>query len=156
MYSCDELFMRSLECYFGVYFPRCCATREINTKITLSWAHKQFATQVHTLFYILSTGCTAAILVLYFTCPGFSAIIQCSWASSDYFVSGICGLILLKIDFLVCSYRCRRGVVVGDTSILVYAQPMSGRRWAGVQQGVAFSYTCVKKCDVNGAETRFY
>ena len=45
MYSCDELFMRSLECYFGVYFPRCCATREINTKITLSWAHKQFATQ---------------------------------------------------------------------------------------------------------------
>ena len=52
MYSCDELFMRSLECYFGVYFPRCCATREINTKITLSWAHKQFTTRVHTLFYI--------------------------------------------------------------------------------------------------------
>ena len=41
----------SNECYFGVYFPRCCATREINTKITLSWAHKQFATRVHTLFY---------------------------------------------------------------------------------------------------------
>ena len=44
--------MRSLECYFGVYFPRCCATREINTKITRSWAHKQFATRVHTLFSI--------------------------------------------------------------------------------------------------------
>ena len=44
--------MRSLECYFGVYFLRCCATREINTKITLSWTHKQFATRVHTLFYI--------------------------------------------------------------------------------------------------------
>ena len=44
--------MHSLECYFGVYFPRCCATREINTKITLSWAHKQFATRVHALFYI--------------------------------------------------------------------------------------------------------
>ena len=52
MNSCDELFMRSLECYFGVYFPRCCATREINIKITLSWAHKQFATRVHTLFYM--------------------------------------------------------------------------------------------------------
>ena len=26
--------------------------REINTKITFSWAHKQFATQVHTFFYI--------------------------------------------------------------------------------------------------------
>ena len=44
--------MRSLECYFGVYFPRCCATRQINTKITFSWAHKQFATRVHTLFYM--------------------------------------------------------------------------------------------------------
>ena len=29
-----------------------CATREINTKITLLWAHKQFATRVHTLFSI--------------------------------------------------------------------------------------------------------
>ena len=42
MYSCDELFMHSRECYFGVYF----------TKITLSSAHKQFATRVHTLFSI--------------------------------------------------------------------------------------------------------
>ena len=56
MYSYDELFMRSLECYFGLYFPRCCTTREINTKITLSWAHKQFATRVHTLFYIQFTA----------------------------------------------------------------------------------------------------
>ena len=32
MYSRDELFLRSLECYFGVYFPRCFATREINIK----------------------------------------------------------------------------------------------------------------------------
>ena len=52
MYSCNKLFMRSLECYLGIYFPRCCATLEINTKITLSSAHKQFATRVHTLFYI--------------------------------------------------------------------------------------------------------
>ena len=34
MYCRDELFLRSLECYFCVYFPRCFATREINTKIT--------------------------------------------------------------------------------------------------------------------------
>ena len=40
------MFMRSLECYFGVYL--------INTKITLSWAHKQFATRVDTLFYMNS------------------------------------------------------------------------------------------------------
>ena len=48
--------MRSLECYFGVYFPHCCATREINIKITLSWAHKQFARRVDTLFYITTTS----------------------------------------------------------------------------------------------------
>ena len=53
MYSRGELFMCSRECYFGVYFLRCAATREINTKITLEWAHKQFVTRVHTLFYFL-------------------------------------------------------------------------------------------------------
>ena len=52
MYSRDELFLRSLECYFWIYFPRCFATREINTKITLSWPLKQFVTRVHTLFSI--------------------------------------------------------------------------------------------------------
>ena len=53
MYSRGELFMRSREGYFGVYVPSCAATREINTKITLEWAHKQFVTRVHTLFYFL-------------------------------------------------------------------------------------------------------
>ena len=53
MYSSGELFMSSREGYFGVYFPSCAATREINTKITLEWAHKQFVTRVHTLFYFL-------------------------------------------------------------------------------------------------------
>ena len=32
MYSSDELFQRSGEGYFGVYFLSCEATREINTK----------------------------------------------------------------------------------------------------------------------------
>ena len=52
MYSRDELFLCSLECYFGVYFPSCEAMREISTKMTLSWAQKQFGSQVHTLFSI--------------------------------------------------------------------------------------------------------
>ena len=43
--SSGELFVCSLGCYFGVYF----ATREMDTKITLPRAHKQFATRVHTL-----------------------------------------------------------------------------------------------------------
>ena len=44
---------RSREGYFGVYFPSCEAMREINTKITLEWAQKQFVTRVHTSFYFL-------------------------------------------------------------------------------------------------------
>ena len=53
MYSSDELFQRSEEGYFCVYCPGCEASREMNTKITLEWAQKQFVTRVHTLFYFL-------------------------------------------------------------------------------------------------------
>ena len=38
--------------FFGIYFPHCFATWEINTKITLLWALKQFITRVDTLFTI--------------------------------------------------------------------------------------------------------
>ena len=54
MHSRNELFLRSLDCDFGVYFTRCSAAREINTKITLSWALKQFFTREHTLLCIYS------------------------------------------------------------------------------------------------------
>ena len=37
-----------LSVIYGFVLP--CATRELNTKITLSWAHKQFATRLQTLF----------------------------------------------------------------------------------------------------------
>ena len=50
----DKPFLRSLECQFGIYFPRCFATRKLITKIILSWALKQFVTRVHTLFSIWS------------------------------------------------------------------------------------------------------
>ena len=53
MYSSGELFMCSLEGYFGVYFPSCEVTREINTQLTLEWMHKEFITGVHTLSYFL-------------------------------------------------------------------------------------------------------
>ena len=43
------MFLRSLECYLDVYFPRCW---ELG-KYTLSCIHKQFATLVHALFYIM-------------------------------------------------------------------------------------------------------
>ena len=53
MYLSDELFQRSRKGYFCVYFPSYEATREINTKMTLERAQKQFVTKVHTLFYFL-------------------------------------------------------------------------------------------------------
>ena len=64
MYSRDELFLLSLECYICVYFPRCFATQEINTKITLSWALKQFVTRVHTLFSIYWGNMTICLRAL--------------------------------------------------------------------------------------------
>ena len=53
MYLSSELFMRSKEGYFGVYFPSFEATREITTKITLEWAHEQFVTRAHEVFHFL-------------------------------------------------------------------------------------------------------
>ena len=52
MYSSDELFQRSQEGYFGVYFLSYEATREMNAKITLEWAQKQFIKRVHTHYFI--------------------------------------------------------------------------------------------------------
>ena len=45
--------MHSQEKYFGVDFPSCEATEEINTTITLKWVHKHSVERVHTLFYFL-------------------------------------------------------------------------------------------------------
>ena len=42
----EQLFMCSLECHRGV----CCSIRELNTKVTLSSAHKKIDTRVHTTF----------------------------------------------------------------------------------------------------------
>ena len=42
MYWSDELFTHPWESYFSVYIPGWAAMREINTKITLKWMHKQF------------------------------------------------------------------------------------------------------------------
>ena len=41
-----------LRVLFWCLFPSLLCNLGINTKITLSWAHRQFATQIHTLFYI--------------------------------------------------------------------------------------------------------
>ena len=54
MYSGGELFIRSPEGHFAGHFPGCAATREINIKITLEWAHKQFITRV--TLAIIGTG----------------------------------------------------------------------------------------------------
>ena len=43
-----EMFRRSMEYYFGVYFPSCAATYEINTTTILQWVYKSYST-VHIL-----------------------------------------------------------------------------------------------------------
>ena len=53
MYSRDELFQCSQEGYFCVYLQSGEATGEINTKITVEWALKQFVTRVHNWYIIL-------------------------------------------------------------------------------------------------------
>ena len=41
MYSRHEPFLRSLECYFGIYFPRCFATRSWFVKATIAANHSR-------------------------------------------------------------------------------------------------------------------
>ena len=45
------LILRSQGSYFVVCFQSCDETREMNTKLTFEWAHKQFFMRVYTLFY---------------------------------------------------------------------------------------------------------
>ena len=95
MYSSDKLFQRSREGHFGVYFPSCEATRQINTKITLEWAQKQFVMRVHTSFYFLH-DITNPIIKIKTTilthCPSVSltgfrsaadVTIDCWWRQND-------------------------------------------------------------------------
>ena len=59
MYSRDGLFLRSLDGSFGIYFPRCFATREMNTKITLSWALETVRhSSTYIIIYVLRSGHT--------------------------------------------------------------------------------------------------
>ena len=63
LYPCKKwnnicsLTTNCFEYYFGVYFIRCFATWEINTKMTHSWALKQFVTRVHKLFSMCTSCC---------------------------------------------------------------------------------------------------
>ena len=61
MLKCHDIvltkFCQTRKFFLCVYFPCCFATQEINTKITLLWALKQFVNQVHTLFSIYCIDC---------------------------------------------------------------------------------------------------
>ena len=59
-------------CYFGVSFPRCCAIREKNTKIILSWAHKQFATQVYKCFPYFETRTKISVHLFVWPIPKYT------------------------------------------------------------------------------------
>ena len=80
---------------FGVYFPHCCATREINTKITLSWAHKLFTIRAHILFDIYS------IAISYF---------MNTYTCTIYIVAGF--------TWLSLAYRQRESYTIASSIIL--------------------------------------
>ena len=73
--------MSCKKCYFGVEFPRCFTTREINTTITLSWALKQFVTQVHTLLSICLKMTTKTGLLDFHSLSGWTSYPKISWDS---------------------------------------------------------------------------
>ena len=78
--------------YFGVYFPRCFATREINTKITLSWLLNQFVTRVHTLFSIKSPMFPRLIwlaLGQLHHCPHTSEVSLKNGSETDFLILGM-------------------------------------------------------------------
>ena len=56
--SLDEKCVSWLKFHFGVY--------QINTKITLSWAHKQFATRVHNYTILIFESCDVQFASNYF------------------------------------------------------------------------------------------
>ena len=65
------------EYYLILYFPSCEATRKINTKITLEWAHKEIATAWHYIYWwddlYTSTPClTNFVYVLVVTSQTFT------------------------------------------------------------------------------------
>ena len=103
MYSCAELFLRSLKCYFGVYFPRCFATREIKHQNNPLMSTK---TVRHSSTYI--------ILYLYFALWLFTIILRylfthCCWClgslhrhiSSSHGYAGLLVLVVHEARFHV-------------------------------------------------------
>ena len=128
--SRDEPFLRSLECYFGIFFPRCFATREINTKITLSWALKQFVTRVHTLFSI--NTCTT-----YEMTPRFIHTKFISYIHDQIFTKCTMNIVDDKISLIsLCSAPIQRKVTCTVTQIwiitdyiYVYVQIMASYNW---------------------------
>ena len=99
-----------LQCYFGVYFPSCEATREINTKITLSWVLKQFVTRVNTL-----------ISMNMFSWP------QCVSVKKGEHV--YVSFVLIYLFIYACTQKllCNRVVIILIYTVaIVTTQPLSG------------------------------
>ena len=105
MYSRDELFLRSLERYFGVYVPRCFAIREIKTKISLSWALKQFVTRVHTSFSIYTISLFRNGIDSCATKSPTAIIFLTDW--------------LIEFNFLNSRNTCQYGIIIWDGLFLM-------------------------------------
>ena len=102
----DDVWVWVANCFcthkrVGVYFPHRFATWDINTKITLSWVHKQFVMALHTLFYFLHNMMIPKMMkdhfyisTSYLTCSVYilvmtsQLILQCWWWHHNWLGNG--------------------------------------------------------------------
>ena len=124
---------RSLGCYFGVYFPSCAATRQINIKITPEWAHKQYVTReyTYTLFHFLHDITNQYITILWNMSEKNIVIMANTWLK-NITVSSYQTLSMAK--WLVCQlYSCRSFIFQTPLTVIpnscrsfIFQIPLSG------------------------------
>ena len=129
MYSRDKPLRRSLECYFGICFPRCFATQEINTQITLWWVLKWFVTWVHTLFSICQWQVVLQwdiTLSVYFICIIF---IVCQFHKGEKYICLQIKNFLYKILCMIHITAFKQGKEVSIHRFLWYWLIVFSQEW---------------------------
>ena len=90
-------------------FPPLCATLEINTKITLPWAHKLLATRVHTLYIILCI--ILYVYIIYHIIYIYIFSRTCIWTVSHFIHASMPGKYWMYFMYTCVSNRpCSRDV----------------------------------------------
>ena len=129
MYCRDELCLHSPECYFGVYFPRCFASREINT-----WTVRHSSTYI--ILYIFVNHVISGLLIIKLLTPFlahtgrniifdyldskqqnnyaiFSGNLCCPWKSG---LIGIVSFVILEKQWIITSMLISSNIFINTYS----------------------------------------